>query len=115
MVVLMTPNHIDEVEDVCSKYEKRTISNEQSLFYMLSPPAPAPLSVPFLLFLLLESLPPGITTCGPSFQDVANPGQLCLKSGALDTLLGQLILPASLRELSWRSWQALDFGSTVGD
>lgn len=81
MVVLITPNHIAKVEDVCSKYEKRTISNEQSLFYMLS--LPPSLSAPFLLFLLLESLPPGITTCGPSFQDVANPGRYVSNLGLL--------------------------------
>lgn len=82
MVVLMTPNHIAEVEDVCSKKcGKRTISNEQSLFYMLSPP---------LLF------PPrsfcsycwnhchlGLPHAGLHFQDVANPGRYVSNLGLL--------------------------------
>lgn len=81
MVVLMTPNHIAEVEDVCSKYEKRTIRNEQSLFYMLSPS----LLFPPLSFCSYcwNHCYLGLPHAGLHSQDVDNPGRYVSNLGLL--------------------------------
>lgn len=81
MVVLMTPNHIAEAEDVRSKYEERTISNEQSPFYMLSPSLLFPPRS--FCFYCWNHCHLGLPHAGLHFQDVANPGRYVSNLGLL--------------------------------